>query len=944
MSLSVTDSIFKTFFEASADAMFLLSAQGVILTVNPAASTMFLRVTEDLCNSNVSSLFSSKESSPLNESIIDKSQPASGKWVGSCIRGDGSHFMAEVRTTPHRDNDGQLSFIAVISERIKLEELLQEQTSPEDLLTRTVALEKVGGWQVDLKTMKHTWTLETFHIAEIEPPNEPPVAEGINLFAPEARPVIAAAVQAAIDSSTPYNLELPFITAKGRRIWVRTQGFGEMIDGKVVRIYGTFKDITEQHNTVLALRESEERWRFAIEGSGDAVWDWDLVSGVLQFSDRWLEILGYNASEIGFSLDEWLRFAHPEDSERVMTKAIAHIDGKADNFTDEYRMKCKDGSWKWILGRGLVVKRDANGAALRMIGTNTDINLRKQTDLELRIAAAAFSAQEGIIITDDQKRILRVNSTFEKTLGYTQDEVLGENPSLFSSDRHDDNFYKQMWEEIDRVGVWHGEIWDRRKNGEIFPQSVTISSVRNSEGKITNYVGTFIDISEIKQAKAAISRLSYYDSLTGLINRDQLKLSLESAIKKHSEQKTFGGLLMVSLDNFKTINSTFGQDAGDRILIEVSSRLQKSVHPSDIVSRFGGDEFVLILTNLGNTQEQASQSLLIVAQTILSRLEDNYAIDKSNHFSTSSIGATIFGASNDNATSLELFNQLNTALFNAKQDGRNRVSFFNPDWQAAVNERVQLLNELRKGIEQHEFVMFYQPQTDKVGNIVSAEALVRWNHPTRGLLNPSEFIALAENNGLIVNLGEEIMHMCLAQLQRWQNQQSTQHLKLSINITADQFYVDGFADKLEALITQSHLDVSGIMLEFTETTLLNDIELARANINRLNALGVSFAIDDFGTGYSSLTYLSQLSMDQLKIDKSFVQNIGKNEKDASIIRTIIDMARSLGMNVLAEGVETAAQRKYLLQHGCQYFQGYLFSRPVPIEEFNALVTKGRLTS
>lgn len=571
----------------------------------------------------------------------------------------------------------------------------------------------------------------------------------------------------------------------------------------------------------------------------------------------------------------------------------------------------------------------------------TDVTDRLRTESELRIAATAFSAQEGIMITDAGKRILRVNDAFEKASGYTQAEVLGQKPSMFSSGNHDSRFYEAMWNSIAETGLWHGEIWNRRKNGEIYPQSLTISAVRNSDGEITNYVGDFIDISNIKQAEEAISKLSYYDTLTGLANRQRLKIQLDGALHWHLESRQFGGLLMVDLDNFKTINDTLGHDAGDALLIEVSARLQQCVRPGDIVSRYGGDEFVLLCHALGESADEASVALQTLAQGILTRLDDTYVLDKSSYYSTCSIGATLFGETSSNP--LELMKQLDIALFQAKQAGRNRISFFDPAWQTAVSERAQLLSDLRQGIVHHQFEMYYQPQLDEVGNIVGAEALVRWNHPQRGLLNPVQFIPVAEANGLMVRLGDEILHLCLGQLQRWQADPATRHLKLSINITADQFYADGFAYQLEALIAQRALDVSGIMLEFTESMLLGNIELARATIERLNELGVRFAIDDFGTGYSSLAYLSALPMDQLKIDQSFVRNIGIKDKDAAIIRTIIDMARTLDMEVLAEGVETQAQRKYLLQHGCGFFQGYLFSRPVPIAAFNGLLARGPIT-
>ena len=596
----------------------------------------------------------------------------------------------------------------------------------------------------------------------------------------------------------------------------------------------------------------------------------------------------------------------------------------------------RDQETRFVTAQNVEVPEEGLSVSLVM-----DVTDRLRTESELRIAATAFAAQEGIMITDADKRILRVNAAFEQASGYTQAEVLGQTPAMFSSGNHDRSYYEAMWKSIAESGVWHGEIWNRRKNGEIYPQSLTISAVRNSEGVISNYVGDFIDISNLKKAEADISKLSYYDTLTGLANRQRLKNQLDNALDWHLTSHQFGGLLMVDLDSFKTINDTLGHDAGDALLTEVSARLQQSVRPGDLVSRYGGDEFVLLFHALGETADEASVALQALAQSILSRLDDTYGLDKGSYYSTCSIGATLFGEVCGN--SLELMKQLDIALFQAKQAGRNRISFFDPAWQTAVSERAQLLADLRQGLVHHEFEMYFQPQLDQVGRIVGAEALVRWNHPQRGLLNPADFIPVAEANGLMLKLGDEIMHLCLGQLRQWQDAPATRHLQLSINITADQFYADDFAARLEALIAQRQLDVSGIMLEFTETMLLGNIDLARATIERLNDQGLRFAIDDFGTGYSSLAYLSALPMDQLKIDQSFVRNIGIKEKDAAIIRTIIDMARTLDMEVLAEGVETPVQRKYLLQHGCELFQGYLFSRPVPIAQFNALLEQGHIT-
>lgn len=571
-----------------------------------------------------------------------------------------------------------------------------------------------------------------------------------------------------------------------------------------------------------------------------------------------------------------------------------------------------------------------------------DITERMQTEAELRIAATAFSSQEGIMITDAEQRILRINPAFEAATGYTQAEVLGSSPRIFSSGRHDKAFYDDMWKCIEESDYWHGEIWNRHKNGEQLPQSLTITAVRNSEGKITHYVADYIDISDIKSAEEKISKLSYFDGLTGLANRERLRTLLAAAIDQHTAQQSFGGLLMLDLDNFKTINETMGHAAGDELLVEVSQRLQRNLHGVDFVSRYGGDEFMVLLNHIGADPDTASNALQRTAQSLLTRLEGIYNIGKNSYYNSCSIGATLFGPDADNLQ--ELLKQLDIALFEAKANGRNRISFFDPALQTAVSERSQLLSDLRSAIDNHEFELYYQAQLDHNNNIVGVEALARWNHPQQGVLSPGLFIPMAEQNGLMLRLGEDILQMGIQQLRRWQDEPSSRHLKLSINITADQFYEHNFESRLQKLLEEYAIDVNGLMLEFTESMLLNDIDSAVNIIARLNAIGLQFAIDDFGTGYSSLAYLSRLPMSQLKIDQSFVSSIGRNDRDMAIIRTIIDMAHTLDMEVLAEGVEKNNQRKYLLQHGCKLFQGFLFSKPLQLQEFNALLLRSQTTS
>lgn len=605
-----------------------------------------------------------------------------------------------------------------------------------------------------------------------------------------------------------------------------------------------------------------------------------------------------------------------------------------------------DGSTGWLWCRGEAVL-DADGACIALRGVAQDVTERKLAESELlRRKNALDEAQRlahlGSWEMDGTSAVVTWSDELYRIYGL--DPAFGPRP--FQD--YEELFTPESWVRLNaavRLALETGTRYDLeleviRGDGRVRWVWAQGEEVRDPAGARVGLRGVVLDITERKRAEAVISKLSLYDTLTGLANRRRLIHLLEKAIATHSSCHQFGGLLMVNLDSFKTINDTLGHDAGDALLVEISDRLKQSVKYDDIVARFGGDEFVLLLRNLGKTPNQALDSLQLIAQTILIRLEDTYVLEAGSYYSTCSAGTTLFG--DTSTTALELIKQLDIALVDAKQSGRNRVSFFDPTWQVAVDEHARLLSELRDGIAGHQFEMYFQAQLDQVGHIFGAEALLRWHHPRRGVLNPAEFLPVAEANGMMVKLGDEIMQLCLAQLQCWQEDPATRYLKLSINITADQFYADGFADRLELLFARHRLGAGGVVLEFTESMLLGNFERARTIIHRLRGLGVSFAIDDFGTGCSSLSYLSELTVEQLKIDQSFVRNIGVNDKDAAIVRAIIDMAQALEMEVLAEGVETAEQHEYLLQHGCRYFQGYLFARPVPLAEFNALLAESRL--
>jgi diguanylate cyclase (GGDEF)-like protein/PAS domain S-box-containing protein len=685
----------------------------------------------------------------------------------------------------------------------------------------------------------------------------------------------------------------------------------------ITGILSPHQSLTKSNARLLATLDAIPDLMFEIKSNGTIV---DYHS-----SADPLKLLAPPSVFVGRNVQEFIS----DQAYEVFIQAVADIDRDGRTSGRSYGLEREDGEHFFeITGAGLVV----DGSAPNYLLLARDVTEQRKADVQLRIAATAFSSQESILITDADLRILRVNAAFERNTGYTLAEVKGQTPAILQSGQHDRGFYQQMWDAIKTTGGWQGDVWNRRKNGEVYPQSLTITAVLNPAGAVTNYVADYIDNTAIDNARKEISELSNFDPLTGLTNRRRLLSLLDQNVAHSAELKRFGALLMIDLDEFKVVNDTLGHQAGDELLLEVAERLQRLVRPHDIVARYGGDEFV-VLTALDENAASAAETVQEMAQSILIGLEDNYRLQASNYYTTCSVGVTLFGA--ESAGTVELLKQMDIALLQAKNGGGNAIRFFDPTWQTAVSERALLMKELREAILQHQFELYYQPQWDVDGVVVSAEALVRWNHPVRGLIAPLEFIPFAEQNGLILALNNEVLEMGLARIKAWQQLPQCQHLKLSINLVAEQFYEYSFAKTLISRLQELAIDPRLLMLEFTESTLMDNLQLAKLNMQKLNEIGVQFAIDDFGTGYSSLTYLSQLPLNLLKIDQSFVRNIHLMGKDAAIVRTIISMAHTLDMEVIAEGVETGSQRDFLFNNGCILYQGYLLGRPVPASQFEA---------
>jgi diguanylate cyclase (GGDEF)-like protein/PAS domain S-box-containing protein len=552
---------------------------------------------------------------------------------------------------------------------------------------------------------------------------------------------------------------------------------------------------------------------------------------------------------------------------------------------------------------------------------------------ELRVAAAAFDSQEGMVVADADLVILRTNRAFTRMSGYGQDEIVGQPWRLPRSGHNDADAGDELRETVRRTGGWQGEVWDRTRTGEVYTRWLTISAVKDDAGAVTHYIGTYYDVSERKRAEERIKELAFYDQLTGLPNRTLLLDRMRQAIGANARSGNYAALLFIDLDSFKMLNDTLGHDIGDLLLKEVARRLSTCVRQEDTVARIGGDEFVVLLTNLSKQDRDAAIRAEGVGEKILGALEKVYHLASYEHLNTASIGVALL---DDRHQSIdELLKRADLAMYEAKAAGRNTLRFFDPGMQTVVNARAALEADLREAIRKDQFILHYQPQMDDQGRLIGAEALLRWAHPQRGWVSPAEFIPLAENTGLIRPLGNWILETACRQLAAWAARPETAHLALAVNVSALQLHHRDFVDHVLAGIDRHGADPQRLKLELTESLLINNIEEVIDKMTALKERGIRFSLDDFGTGYSSLSYLKRLPLDELKIDQGFVRDILVDANDAAIAGMIVVLGASLGLTVIAEGVETELQRKALKRQGCRAYQGFLFSKPLSPDELEA---------
>ena len=698
----------------------------------------------------------------------------------------------------------------------------------------------------------------------------------------------------------------------------------------ISHIVSTTRDITErkriEQKSEVLMRRHQALMKSALEG----IHIMDMQGNIVESNDAFCRMLGYTQEEMAnLNVADWdAQWSREELMERF--KKLIRLDGAL----FETRHRRKDGNLIDVEVSTTGTEIDGDNY---LYASSRDITERKRADEAMRLAAVTFETQEAILITDPEAKILRVNQAFQEITGYRAKEVIGQNPRMFQSGRHDAAFYQAMWSALLNTGKWSGEVWDRRKDGSIYPKLMTITAVHDDNQRVTHYVAVSRDISNRKQSEQEIHQLAFYDSLTMLPNRRLLQDRLQQALAVSARNGRHGALLFLDLDHFKIINDTQGHAMGDQLLIEVARRLQNCVREGDSVARLGGDEFVVVLEELSSETDEAATQTELVAEKIRSELGQPYLLKDYECLSTASIGISLFSGHQESAE--DLLKHADVAMYQAKTAGRNAIRFFDPHMQMALEVRAALEADLRHALEKQQFRLYYQIQVDNLRRPLGAEVLLRWEHPERGLVSPLQFIPLAEETGLIVPIGLWVLQTACAQLKEWQNAALTRDLTLAVNVSAKQFRQADFVAQVQRVLLESGAQPSHLKLELTESIVLESIEEIINKMQELKLLGVNFSLDDFGTGYSSLQYLKRLPLDQIKIDRSFVRDIGTDPSDAAIVQTIIAMTETLRLNVIAEGVETEAQREFLELRGCHAFQGYLFSKPVPFDEFERLLKR-----
>lgn len=695
---------------------------------------------------------------------------------------------------------------------------------------------------------------------------------------------------------------------------------------------GTATDITLRKKQQQSLELSEARLGEAQKLAKLGSWNLSIESNIMTWSAQVYRIFGMEPGLEEIAYQFFLELIHPEDRKRFLD-AMSEILENSHSFDIQHRIALHDGTKKVVRHRGELVL-NKKGVPVSVSGTIQDITDDRARVKESMLLGQVFrNAAEAVVVTNEYNKIIQVNPAFENITGFTEKEAIGKDPGFLKSGRHSKEFYIKMWKVITEEGYWEGEIWDRRKNGEVYPKYLTITAMVDEISGKTNYVGIFSDITQKKKAEEELKYLAYYDALTGLPNRYQFMERLDEAIRVCDLQKKQIALFFLDLDNFKQVNDTMGHSAGDELLRQTATTLQSTIRESDLIARLGGDEFAIALVDIksrGNAE--------YVAKEILKNISRPYSIFGETIYIYTSIGISMFPE--DHTVLAEILKKGDTAMYHTKATGKSSYSFYHKKMEEAIEKRQFLDVSMHKALANKEFDLVYQPQVDVLqhGKIVGLEALIRWIHPEKGYISPVEFIPFAEESGLIVSIGEYVLKEACRQCKKWQDE-GLPSIPISVNFSIRQFEKINVPGLVGEVLKETGLEPRYLKVEITEGHLMDEVSRMIEILTELENMGVRSSIDDFGTGYSSLNYLHQFPIYELKIDKSFVRDI---ERDQNIAKAVISLAEGMGVEVIAEGVESKLQVDTLLMLGCSVLQGYYYSRPLRTGEMGALLKKGMI--
>jgi len=689
-------------------------------------------------------------------------------------------------------------------------------------------------------------------------------------------------------------------------------------------------DIELKYELELKLRTSTAQLRTLFNTAPELIWLKD-TNGVYLMCNQLVETyLGVSESALKGTTD--YNYIDKEQADFVRASDLKSIESGGEIVSEHWVTYAED-KRKVLLEVTRTPVYDSAQQLIGVLGVAHDITKRAETEAKLRQSAKVFeSTLEGVFITDKNSKILDVNQSFIDITGYDRQEAIGANPNIFSSGKHDKNFFTNMWSSINKTGQWRGEIWNKRRDQKVFPMWLTISTVKNENNEVINYVAVFTDITEIKQSQSELNFLAHHDALTSLPNRLFFNQKLDKALSHAKRIDSKLAILFIDLDRFKNINDSFGHTAGDHLLIHLSERLKKTVRLEDTISRISGDEFIILFEDIKSTETVVS-----AIEKIMDVFSSSFPIEGHNIRITASVGISLYPMDGINAT--DLIRNADAAMYRAKDEGRNTYQFYTRDLTTKAFERVIMETELREALTKKEFYLHYQPQIDlQTKQLIGLEVLLRWRHPRLEVVSPDLFIPLAEDSGLINPIGEWVLKEACQQAKKWIDQ-GFLFGRIAVNISGVQVNKGQLPNIVRNTLRETGLPATSLELEVTESFIMKQADNAIVQLNELRKLGILLSIDDFGTGYSSLSYLKRLPVHKLKIDRSFVCDIDEDSDDRAIINAIIAMGNSLGLAVIAEGVENKEQEHYLLSSGCNEAQGFFYSRPVPADELVKLYFK-----